>query len=279
MICLKKAIIMVCMVSVPLYGMEEKQEPVKQRKFSWIESTFVGGVTGASEALTGRPLDYLKTMKVLGGIVPKNPLKWYSGLSTHMVGIVPTTVFQGQAKSIFSQYMDSEKASALSGAVSTMLSCPLERCMLEQQTSSKSPSEIIKGFAGYKGLKNLYKGASAIALRELLFTIGYMNSVQAVEQQVAEYVQSPLGKSALAGIISGIPLALMSHPFESIRVWQQKDKGTTMFDVIKKMHQDKDGISKNLYKGGGYRTMRYCLALFVMSNVYKELSASLEKRG
>lgn len=279
MLCIKKAIVVACMSSVSLYGMQDEKEKVSPRKLSFVESTFAGGVTGASEALSGRPLDYLKTMKVLGKAIPSNPFKWYSGLSTHMLGIVPTTVFQGQVKSLFNNHMDSGVASALSGAVSTVLSCPLERCMLEQQTGTKSLVEIIKGFTtSPKGVKNLYKGSPAIALRELLFTVGYMNSVQAVEQKVDEYLKNPYSKSAVAAILSGIPLALMSHPFESVRVWQQKDYGTTMVDVVKEMHQDKDGLYKNLFKGGSYRTMRYCLALFVMSNVYNEVSGMLQKK-
>lgn len=289
---LKSAMSIACAFCISVYAKDTSD--TRKHTLSSFESIVVGAGTGASEVITGRPLDFFKSMRFLKKTIPSNPLKWYAGTSTHVCGIIPTTIFQSKMKSSFENVTDKRSADALAGFCSTIISCPIERIILEQQIleqqrleqqrlgrpiKKQSLSTMCEKFTGTAGIRNLYKGSLAIGFRELLFTTGYMGIMKDVENAMNSYIHNPVLQAVGAGLCAGIPLALMSHPFESIRMWQQQDKGRSIFNVLCNMRHSKEGLFESLFVGAQYRTMRYCFALIIMGKTYNYMLQQMEQRS
>ena len=243
-----------------------------------LSNIAIGSLTGLSEVVSGRPLDYLKTLKISGkpmiakGIVGKI-VESYSGAQTHIASIIPATALQTVLEEYLRKYFSQEYTPALAGATSALFVCPIEKILLQQQQNPGSSFTV--NFAclmkNNQKWKSFYKGVSMISLRELIFTSGYMKIMPELNNYCKENLNNPYAGKLLAACVGGSTLSLLSHPFESIRVWQQMDKSESVFDTIKKMSQAEGSLMKNLYKGSLYRSTRYVLALYMMSQTRKIL--------
>ena len=288
MFSIKKAVMMAYVMSFSLYAISDETEKKQQRQLSFVESTLVGAATGASEVPLGRAFDSLKAKMVNDKIsflaavkfFSKQPWQLWAGTSVHLASTVPTTVFQTQVKSTLAKVFDPVTASGLAGACSTLLVCPLEAFILMQQQNPKLALLSVAKLFGAKGLKNLYRGAFCIGSRESIFSVGYMYLAQRVNEGLKQYVDNQWVARPLSAVMTGMPLAVVSHPCETVRMWQQRSNtALAWWHVLAEMHQSKDGLAKELFRGAVPRGARYCFALGGMGYAYEKTSAWMKNKN
>lgn len=257
-----------------LCSMQQKEETSLNQ---FVKSTIIGSGTGLSEVFTGRPLDYFKTKIVTKKPISPNILEWYRGVGAHTVAIVPTTIIQTQLDSELQKALPETYSAPIAGALSGFFACLSDRIILEQQQNGKNVAITIQQLLAHKSFKNLCKGMPMVSIRELIFAAGYMQVMPTLSKALDEYTHSAFVKKAFAATTGGTVLALASHPCETIRLWQQTERGQTWTDVIRAMHKDKDGLFKNLFAGASYRTGRYALALLIMAEARSALTQHLQE--
>lgn len=252
-----------------------------------------GGVAGAMEVLVNHPFWTLKT-RFQNKAIPKNqkmtfkPSVLYAGLRANVLSMAPITAIQvggteGLKNAMISNSEEGDispagnlAASSLAGGFSGLVSGPTELIMAKQTPERgfmATASDLVKN-QGYRVLKT---GMGGTAIREAVFTSGYMTGASSMSKYFTPYMSKERADLA-GGVTAGVGAAIVSQPFDAIKTAQQTSGSTMpmwrmMLDTLKN-----EGFSA-LYKGSIPRKLRVIVAIPLIDKVKTDTNEALERKS
>ncbi len=253
---------------------------------SSVKSLSIGFMAGAIEAFIAHPLWVWKIRAQYGGTFTIKPRILYKGVLPSMgttATIISTRVsiqdfiirdlFNTNQPGNFLRF-----GSAFTGGIgSTLLSCPLELCLTQQQVMTNKLDFFSTGkiISKLRGSHNLFRGATLVAARDGLVCSGYLALTPILTLMLYDEYTKPPSYLALC---SGLFCSFISHPLDSIKTIKHsapiEAEVRSNFTIAHMLWNDK-GI-KGFYKGFGWRALRVSLATLVLSRVVNELTSFSE---
>lgn len=248
------------------------QVQVKEHQFAFGNVILKGSIIGAMEAAINHPLWTIKTRIQSNKRMTFNPRSLYRGIGVNMLSMIPITAVQVTTVTTINNtsfmkvneenpLMDKTKkisSAVFGGAVSALISTPAE-FLMSQKYNFKSTIFTPK---------QLYIGGVATAMRDGIFTAGFLAAPAIIEEQIKE--------RAFAGPIAGVIAAVISHPFDTIKTVQQAHINPTPLSFVAAAKNIvKDAGLFNLYKGFVPRSIRVVSAVTIMDQVGTKLKPYL----
>jgi hypothetical protein len=249
-----------------------------------FDSLAIGFSAGAVEAFIAHPLWVWKTRAQYGGAFTLQPRIIYKGVVASMA----TTATIVSMRVLIRDFIIRELfkndppnnflrlSSAFMGGVgSTVLSCPLELCLTQQQTN---PALQHKNFMTTSlhitqtaGADKLFKGSLLIAMRDGIVCMGYLGLTPLLNLMIYDRETSP---PAYLALFSGVICAFVSHPLDFTKTIIQSAElskpPTHAIPLIMKTYSEQ-GL-RGLYKGFTWRCTRVGLATCVLSKTLDQFT-------
>jgi hypothetical protein len=249
-----------------------------------IENIGVGMVGGVTETCLLMPVLTAKFCLQEGRPLPKNIGGWYRGVFVQAGNVAPVTAVQVFLNGVFAKYAfgetdtnplsDQKKilASTMAGAGSAVMYSPVDLVNIQQQKLEKSPMGTVKHIVGNGGVFSLWRGVSAMAIREGIYTAGYLGMAPVLSNYLAtmpgreeKYLQNAIAACAVAGVTA----SLVTHPVDTCKTVVQADLAGTKFSsamtAAPKLYAE-GGIAA-FYRGGLARCVRTVGAFIVVSSM------------
>merc|ERR1719506_3603341 len=121
--------------------------------------------------------------------------------------------------------------------------------MIHQQKRSLGPLQTLQWIYGTHGLGAIWRGMSAMALREGVYTAGYLGLAPVLMNRLKQMPgreEAHLGNALIGSCIAGTVSALLTPPTDTAKTVYQADiegvKYTSAFNAAPKLYQE-GGIS------------------------------------
>jgi len=234
---------------------------------------------GVIEVLTLQPFNYAKNMTQQKQPISLNPLIMYRGVHANAVnmgsctmiqfavgGRLKQTILNGESRHL--SLYEEMAAGICAGTVSGLVGSPLELIMIQQQRKglplgttigdiTKNPANIMRGFVG-------------CAVREALWTCGYLSIPPVVRRTLMEsYPETfPDNNRARipAALLGGLFACYMTHPFDTVKTCMQGDIERNTYGTFTQT-ASKIFAESNIpgfYRGATFRYGRMVCAVFMM---------------
>jgi predicted MFS family arabinose efflux permease len=241
----------------------------------------IGSVAGITEVLINQPLIYVKNTLQQRKKIIFHPSIWYRGFGVNIACMVPTTAVQISTNKVLEDvFCDASVKAAMlrslsAGALSALVSNPIELVILHQQNDGKAAYPTIKNLTARQGLSGLYRGLSPKMLRDGLFGVGFLSMYPLLESKIrATFIDDKSLAFIMAGVATGAMTAVVSHPFDTISTFMQadynKEQVATTAQTIRTIYA-RDGYS-GFFKGVSPRGARIMLAIPLMNAVQSYMS-------
>jgi hypothetical protein len=255
------------------------------------DATIGGGIAGAAEVAADHPAWVLKT-RYQDDRIPKNqkftlnPRVLYRGFFPNIFSMAPITALQVSVsqgiKSMFHSPdnppsdMESLSYSATGGAVSSLVGGPTE-LLMARQTQERGFFGTLRHTILERGWRGLLPGMGGTAVRDAKFTAGYGYGAPRLKEEFKEYMPENAA-SVAGGIGAGVPVALLSQPWDTLKTAQQTAEGEVLpMWKIAKQKMKEEGI-KGFYKGSGWRMGRVASAIMIMGEVNERVNNWLKPK-
>lgn len=256
-----------------------QNKPQKSTLRSLFDVIVGGAAAGAAEVSADHPLWVLKT-RYQDASIPKNqkftldPRILYRGYFPNMFSMAPITAMQvAVAQGLRSLFHTNKSPSemqeaayaAAGGAAAAVIAGPTE-FLMSQQTKERGFFGTFLHNVRQQGWRGLVPGMAGTAVRDAKFTMGYAYLSPKLKEAFQEHMSEGAATIA-AGACAGLPVAVLSQPWDTIKTRQQTGpKPTTpMWELAKKIVAE-EGVN-GLYKGSGWRMGRVGAAVMIMSEV------------
>jgi len=154
---------------------------------------------------------------------------------------------------------------------------PVDLTCIHQQKMGLGPLETLSWIYRTHGVSTVWRGVSAMAFREAIYTGGYLGlgpvlttTLQKMPGREEAYLSNTLIGSCIAGTIS----ALLTHPADTAKTVYQADITSETYksamDSVPKLYAD--GGIRAFYRGGLARTIRLCGAFFIVGSMREGLT-------
>lgn len=293
----------------PAHNAEQSQvAPVMQNSWLHVMKTLVkGSIMGATEVAIDHPLWVIKTRLQSKEIAALPTLRQklqaarkrkglYKGVIPNMASMVPITAAQVATASVTKKYLQSTEdrkmsqdkfikqlkdvtAAFMGGAVSAAVGAPTELCMMHM-TDNQNARATAKKVIQNSGIMRLYAGVGCTAVRDGIFTVGYLALPSVVEEQMNVWLpQYHVGKMVVSGPIAGVLAATASQPLDTIKTRQQEMALNHRMSAIEAGHQlvKENGVF-SLFKGWAPRTLRVVSAITIMNTAGKTVEWALNMK-
>ncbi|NDH08299.1 MAG: hypothetical protein EBY16_01545 [Gammaproteobacteria bacterium] len=246
-----------------------------QTELTDFQSYSIGAITGLVDVLATHPFFVMKTHVQQGLPIPWNLKSLYKGAGTNALGFVPITSIQiGTSQWVekhwfFGQPTYTQKilASFSAGALSSLISCPIEKFMiLQHRLPHLSIGKILTYQQQSEGLKGLFSGQIATLLREGSFSVFLLMVPPVLKAEVYQYTQHETSSALIAGVASGVGATLVSQPLDTIKTIQQSS--SSPFGFFKTA---RDLGLEALFKGTLSRGSSVVLSITLMSMLKEQL--------
>ena len=152
------------------------------------------------------------------------------------------------------------------GITSALVGSPLELIMIQQQRKGGGAVETFKSIANPN---NFFRGFMGAAVREGLWTCGYLSIPPIVRRNLREMYPDKFdtdNKARVpAALLGGLFACYLTHPFDTVKTCMQGDieRKTygTFVNTAKKISED--GLTA-FYRGATFRYGRMVCAVFMM---------------
>ena len=209
-----------------------------------------------------------------------SPVKWYRGVGANCVNMGSCTMIQfavgGKLKSLVlggdtsrNLSLAEEMACGIgAGTVSALVGSPLELVMIQQQRKGGSTVATVGNITANPA--NIYRGFVGAAIREALWTCGYLSIPPVVRRTLmTEYPeQFPDNNTARipAALLGGLFACYLTHPFDTIKTCMQGDieRQTYGSFAATARYIAKDAGVPGFYRGATFRYGRMVCAVFIM---------------
>jgi hypothetical protein len=154
------------------------------------------------------------------------------------------------------------------GTISALVGSPLELVMIQQQRKGGSAAMIVKDILKNPG--NIYRGLTGMAIREALWTCGYLSIPPVVRRTLMENYPDTFTTNdkarVPAALLGGLFACYLTQPFDTIKTCMQGDIEREVFGTLtqtgSKIYSD-SGIT-GFYRGATFRYGRMVCAVFIM---------------
>lgn len=163
-------------------------------------------------------------------------------------------------------------AATMAGAGSAVLYSPVDLVNIQQQKLVKSPIDTFKYIHANHGFFSLWRGMSAMAVREGIYTAGYLGLAPVLKNYFASMPgreESHLVNTIGACAIAGVTASLITHPVDTAKTVVQADlPGKSFSSALQAMPKlyAEGGITA-FYRGGAARCVRTVGAFIVVSSL------------
>ena len=242
-----------------------------------------------------------KFVKQEGRPLPTTVKGWYRGVFVQSSTVAPITAIQMMVNGILGNIVlggekreltDLETIATACGAgvVSALVYSPVDLTTIQQQKLNLNPIDTIKHIARTHGATSLMRGYMACALREGIYTAGYLGLAPVLTSQLVRKVgffnENPFVASLTGACAAGTVAALLTHPVDTAKTCVQADiankEGWASARVALPRLISEGGV-RSLYQGGLARTLRLCGAFFVCMTLREKAidfkSARMETKG
>lgn len=256
-----------------------------------VENLVVGAVGGSLETAMQMPILTYKFCLQEGRALPTNIPGWYRGVGVQTGTVAPITaiqfcvngmlqkvlravrpgtgVSQGEGDSV-RPLTDGEMLATAAGAgvVSALVYSPVDLLTIQQQKLDKSLLDTLRFiYQHHGGWKGLYRGLSVCAIREAVYTAGYLglaNVLSARFVQDPHFAEQPFLASVLGACLAGTTAAVLTHPLDTAKTCMQSDLSGKIWPTARAAMPKlvAQGGIPSLFKGFVPRTVSLCWAFF-----------------
>lgn len=250
----------------------------------------LGGIIGAAEVTANQGLAAKKIAAQEGIVVPtvkflgrnfSDPRFLYRSWAVNAASMAPITAVQVRINSAFLAWFthggdqtnmaQQVSAACMAGIASAAISGPCELVMRHQQSTGDSFVKTVAALTNTpKGSLLLYRGFTPTAVRDGGFTAGYL----ALGKQIGDCIpyesttpMSKVVKAIIGGVPAGVAVALITHPFDTVKAKMQADTHAqeykNMLDVVKKVYAIEG--AQGFFPGVELRTKRVVRAIALMN--------------
>jgi Mitochondrial carrier protein len=209
-----------------------------------------------------------------------NPAHMYRGVGANAVNMGSCTMIQFAVGGRLKQTMLGDDASRRlslgeemtagvgAGAVSAVVGSPLELVMIQQQRKGGSTGATIKNVLSNPS--NVGRGFAGAAVREALWTCGYLSIPPVVRRTLMESYpdQFPDNNKARvpAALLGGLFACYLTHPFDTVKTCMQGDIERATYGTFTQTaaHIYKENSIFGFYRGATFRYGRMVCAVFIM---------------
>jgi hypothetical protein len=236
---------------------KRKEEERKERKvLSYEESFTVGALTGGVEVTTNLPLWTIKTRAQSDLPFTLNPAVLYRGYPVALASMTLITAMQITNSSVMEHsvlhadatvsYRQRIGTAFAGGAASALIFGPLD--LIGTQWHKHNYNSFIHAFkATYKtvGIRGLAIGTPATAITDGIITCAFWGVYAPCKKTIAEYYPNKYVSSLVAGLLTGLAAAIISHPADIIKTRQQlkaDESNKSIATYFKEMYQKPGGF-------------------------------------
>jgi hypothetical protein len=235
-----------------------------------------------------QPFNYAKNMTQQQQTISLNPMHMYRGVGSNCVNMGSCTMIQFVVGGKLKQTVlgsDVNRRLGLkeemmcgigAGTVSAVVGSPLELIMIQQQRKGGSTLQTIKNIA--QNPVNITRGFSGMAVREALWTCGYLSIPPVVRHHLMESYPDtfPTSNAARvpAALLGGLFACYLTQPFDTIKTCMQGDIERNVFGSFLqtgKVLWGQNGLPA-FYRGATFRYGRMVCAVFIMDMMKETMS-------
>lgn len=255
----------------------------EKSKTTVAQSLITGSVAGAMEVLVDHPLWTIKTRLQNGEPFSLKPSVLYTGILANAASMVPITAIQvGLNTAIQNVFFkdgltDRQRmASAfISGAGSSLVSCPTEMVMLHQGRMKTCFSSAANHIVQQGGYRALFTGMTGTGARDGLFTMSFLALTPILKGYLKPYCKDDAATSIAAGVSAGVLATVPSQVFDTLKTRQQKEVSSKPMGFREAAkHLYATGGMHSFFKGGLPRALRVVSAVTIISGV----NAAMEEK-
>eukprot|EP00541_Cyclophora_tenuis_P004134 CAMPEP_0116567086 /NCGR_PEP_ID=MMETSP0397-20121206/14806_1 /TAXON_ID=216820 /ORGANISM="Cyclophora tenuis, Strain ECT3854" /LENGTH=268 /DNA_ID=CAMNT_0004094027 /DNA_START=430 /DNA_END=1236 /DNA_ORIENTATION=+ len=259
-------------------------------KLDELQNATVGMIVGVIEVLVLQPINYCKNMTQQKQPISFNPVIMYRGVGANCINMGSCTMVQfvvgGKLKGMVLQGEKRRLTGAEEmvcgmggGFVSALVGSPLELIMIQQQRKGFSTLKTISDIATPN---NIARGFTGSAVREAVWTCGYLSIPPIVRQNLMENYPDTFDtkdKARIpAALLGGLFGCYLSHPFDTIKTCMQGDIERATYggfmDTAGKIWRNNGGVY-GFYRGATFRYGRMVCAVFMMDALRDIISVAL----
>lgn len=228
-----------------------------------------------------QPFNYCKNMVQQQRPISMSPAVMYRGVGANCINMGSCTMIQfavgGKLKNMMTSgesvprnltLVEEMSCGIGAGTISALVGSPLELVMIQQQRKGGSAAMIVKDILKNPG--NIYRGLTGMAIREALWTCGYLSIPPVVRRTLMENYPDTFTTNdkarVPAALLGGLFACYLTQPFDTIKTCMQGDIEREVFGTLtqtgSKIYSD-SGIT-GFYRGATFRYGRMVCAVFIM---------------
>jgi hypothetical protein len=234
-----------------------------------------------------QPFNYAKNMVQQQRPISVNPMVMYRGVAANCVNMGSCTMIQfavgGRLKSMIKGDSDRNlslfeemSAGMCAGTVSALVGSPLELIMIQQQRKGgAAPTRLAEIL---KHPMNITRGFTGAAIRESLWTCGYLSIPPVVRRTLMETYPDTFDTNDKARIpaalLGGLFACYLTHPFDTIKTCMQGDIEREVYGNFIQTGSKiaRDSGFTGFYRGATFRYGRMVCAVFIMDLMKEKMS-------
>ena len=224
--------------------------------------------------------------------ISMNPMVMYRGVAANALNMGSCTMIQfavgGKLKNVITggeantrnlTLVEEMTAGIGAGTVSAIVGSPLELIMIQQQRKGGNAATRIQNIL--ENPTNIGRGFIGAAIREALWTCGYLSIPPVVRRSLMEQYPTTFDTNDKARIpaalLGGLFACYLTHPFDTIKTCMQGDIERQIYGNFiqtgSKIYGD-SGFT-GFYRGATFRYGRMVCAVFIMDLLKEKVSMLL----
>eukprot|EP00978_Attheya_sp_CCMP212_P031418 scaffold118654_cov45-Attheya_sp.AAC.2 len=246
-----------------------------------LENLSVGAFGGAFEVCLQMPMLTYKFCAQEGRPLPKNLGGWYRGVAVQAGTVAPITAIQFMFNGLLQSIVrggdvtrnltsgETIATAAGAGALSAIIYSPVDLTTIQQQKLSLNPVQTVQHIYQTYGVQGLFRGFGSCAVREAIYTAGYLGLAPVMTVQLTQQIEwfhdKPFAAAFGGASVSGIVATILTHPIDTAKTVVQADMAGTKYQsmgtALPKLLLE--GGIQNMFKGVVPRMVRICGAFFI----------------
>lgn len=248
------------------------------------ENMAMGGLGGTLETCLLMPLLTWKFTVQEGRALPTKLTHWYRGVVVQAANVAPITALQMLSNGVLERattgltghgLTDGERIACAAGAgvISSVAYTPVDYICIHQGKTGLGVAATIAALSAEHGRACFWRGFNAMAVREAIYTAGYLGLGPVLTERLAApgapFEGSKYGASIAGACTAGTIAALLTHPVDTAKTMFQADAAGASYRSAAAAGAaafSTGGVGA-LYRGGLPRTLRLCGAFFIVGSL------------
>ncbi|KAL7574681.1 hypothetical protein ACA910_003024 [Epithemia clementina (nom. ined.)] len=261
------------------------------KKLNGFQNATVGMTVGVIEVCMLQPFNYAKNMTQIRQPISLNPMVMYRGVGANALNMGSCTMIQfavGGALKKLVLGIEQDRHLTLreemvcgigAGTVSAFVGSPLELVMIQQQRNGLSVAKTVRRIT--ENPFNVGRGFVGCAVREALWTVGYLSIPPVVRRELMARFPTYLPTNDHARIPAALLGALfacyLTHPFDTMKTCMQGDIERSTYGTLTQTARTIWSTSggAGFYRGASFRYGRMVCAVFIMDLMQEKVGMLL----